>query len=105
MSGYCKDCGHTACICEEIKAKQITAKDDGGPAFPHPETAIELRDACGKPIMTRVYYPSLGMSLRDYLAGQALNGLLSDPEVDQIPSDLARAAYELADAMLAERKK
>lgn len=44
-------------------------------------------------------------SLRDYFAGQALAGLLSNDrlESDWIPIDVARDAYTMADAMLAER--
>lgn len=53
-----------------------------------------------------------GMSLRDYLAGQALAGIMSNVAtsegVDFLPDDacreaVAEAAYRLADAMLCER--
>jgi hypothetical protein len=42
-----------------------------------------------------------GMSLRDWFAGQALATL--QPHWDAKP--LAKAAYEVADAMLAERER
>lgn len=47
-----------------------------------------------------------GMDLRDYFAGQALNGWMStydmmDPNVDRV----AAFAYKLADAMMEARKK
>jgi len=52
-----------------------------------------------------------GMSLRDYLAGQALAGLLAgggfikDGEDLTTSSQFASTSYGLADAMLAEREK
>lgn len=66
------------------------AKDDGGSAFPPSEYLG-------------------GMTLRDYFAGRALLGLYSfvrpaDP-ADQAPRRFAQIAYEVADAMLAERAK
>jgi hypothetical protein len=73
---------------------------DGGPAFPEvpgPENGYENRP---------------GMSLRDYFAGQALQGFVSSPniywpdgcsdaEVDRL---FAQKSYEMADVMLAARK-
>lgn len=41
------------------------AKNDGGPAFPHPEH--------------KAAFSSEGMSLRVWLAGQAMKGLMSNP--------------------------
>lgn len=63
---------------------------DGGPAFP---------------VSKDVVYPQLnGMTLRDWLAGQALAGLLA---VDGYRErhGLAQDSYNLADAMLAARSK
>ena len=58
---------------------------DGGPAFPG--TAVRIP-------------PIVGMSLRDWFAGQALSGLVAL----QAGADLtAGAAYEYADAMLKAR--
>jgi len=49
-----------------------------------------------------VDFDALGMSLRDWFAGQAIVGEdLSQNEIDLI----AAAAYNLADAMIAERSK
>jgi hypothetical protein len=60
---------------------------DGGQAFPSSE-----------------YH---GMTLRDWFAGQALAGLFADAPLnpDVLWSDVSRAAYEVADAMIAERGK
>lgn len=65
-------------------------KYDGGPAFPSQKDA-----------------PRKGMSLRDYLAGQALVGLLACPKVVESPAgtSVSKNAYAYADAMLAEREK
>jgi len=49
-----------------------------------------------------------GLSIRDYFAGQALAGLafniFEQPSADRYGS-LARKAYKIADAMLAEMEK
>jgi hypothetical protein len=44
-----------------------------------------------------------GMSLRDWLAGQALAGIASDPDVDMSIVDRADWSYRMADAMLKAR--
>lgn len=44
-----------------------------------------------------------GMSLRDYFAGQALTGLLAGDR--ESFSSLPARAYQIADAMLAERMR
>lgn len=77
----------------------MAERDYGGPAFP-----------------TKDFYR--GMSLRDYFAGQALAGLLAACRElqESIAATAAEAevgptrmtainAYEIADAMLAERSK
>jgi len=71
-------------------------KDTGGPAFPLPgELGLGLT-----PKEMR------GMTLRDWFAAKAMQGLLSarNPLVTNI-GGIAEAAYEMADAMLAERSK
>ena len=61
------------------------AKPDGGPAFPQDE-----------------FGGVKGMSLRDYFAGQALTRATSN---GWPAKEIASWAYEIADAMLAEREK
>ncbi len=72
---------------------------DGGPAFPVPDPAW-----------------ANGMTLRDWFAGQAIQGLLiaraaaidhgSQPRTrEEEVSSASDAAYIVADAMLAERQK
>lgn len=46
-----------------------------------------------------------GMTLRDYFAGQALAGLLANPDYTGLIAVSANDAYQFADAMLAEREK
>lgn len=46
-------------------------------------------------------YPQQGMTLRDYFAAHSLAGL----SLTGFPNDIATSAYEIADAMLAERVK
>lgn len=73
-------------------------KKDGGPAFPRagifPHTL-----------------PQDGMSLRDWYAGMALQGMLSNPKglsevtVDGKPMTYTKASFYMADAMLQEAGK
>lgn len=77
-------------------------RKDGGPAFPteHVDTGYE----------SQPYVPSPGMSLRDWFAGQALNGIIAssaNPAATSvpIPSDAVKSAFAYADAMLAESEK
>jgi hypothetical protein len=45
-----------------------------------------------------------GMTLRDYFAAKAMQGLVSDSQVDMAFCDMAKWSYSMADAMLAERE-
>ena len=72
---------------------------DGGPAFPteHLETGYE----------TQPYMPHSGMSLRDWFAGMALCGIMSTVPINAPfrSKEVARVAYRLANAMLAEKEQ
>lgn len=49
---------------------------------------------------------STGMSLRDYFAGQIIAGRMNKGFATSVDADVcARVAYQIADAMLAEREK
>lgn len=80
--------------------------DDGGPAFPQQNPLVSLNPQTGE--ISRV---DDGMSLRDWFAGQALSGLYGSVMKAALPMGMdrnelmARAAYEVADAMLLERSK
>ncbi len=50
-------------------------------------------------------FGSIGMSLRDYFAGQCIVGMACRVGSEAWRSEISRRAYELADAMLAERMK
>lgn len=71
------------------------AVDDGGPAFPVP--MVPYRDGF-------IAVEDTGMSLRDWLAGQALAGLLACPTTVGDAEVFANSAYRHADAMLRARK-
>ena len=61
--------------------------DQGGSAFPHSVAP--------------------GMTLRDYLAAEAVNGIISHNGLPRLGSlyELAQRAYEVADAMMKARKQ
>ena len=66
----------------------MTAKNDGGPAFP-------VYDDHGQ------YVNGGGMTLRDYFAGRAMQSYLLDKDRDSFTFEQwAQASYEMADAML-----
>lgn len=86
------------------KTKATRAKDDGGTAFPFQS---DLICATGKNQGKALATP--GMSLRDYFAAEAMNGICSnaDESLPTIPSSrhdlIAKSAYSIADAMLKAR--
>ena len=52
------------------------------------------------------YYAELGMTLRDWFAGQYLMGITADSKAYGIAREkVAELAYKMADAMLKERMK
>jgi hypothetical protein len=69
--------------------------NDGGPAFP-----VQEFNADGTPATLM-----LGMTLRDYLAAKALQGLMSTPDKSDFAhqDDMSAACYIWADAMLRAR--
>ena len=70
----------------------MTDIHDGGAAFPLAVTTDSVD-----------YH---GMSLRDWFAGQALAGILSNPNIENAFFKVdAGLAYEAADAMLAARSE
>lgn len=80
-------------------------RDDGGAAFPESKLEGQSGD----------YWTSHtpGMSLRDYFAAKALQGILADPEVGQaeyhetfkeFAEEIATESYAIAEAMLEARK-
>jgi hypothetical protein len=70
-------------------------KNDGGAAFPSSEK-------CGDGTH---YHSHVGMSLRDWFAGQALNAIIGIGTNRDDPSKMVKVSYQFADAMLAERSK
>jgi hypothetical protein len=82
----------------------MTDIDDGGPAFPTEEWELT------QGVVRRIGIIN-GMSLRDYFAGMALQGMLSanpkdsDTNAELLIKTVACGAYLFADAMLEERKR
>ncbi len=68
----------------------MSEKNNGVPAFP----------------VAHDGFYKLGMTLRDYFAGQALASLFGSESAMRItPQECAQECYEQADAMLKERDK
>lgn len=71
--------------------------NDGGPAFPR---------AAGDYTGTRHgNHAQTGLSLRDYFAAKALQGLVSFGSAQMRADEAADFAYRMADAMLAAREQ
>ena len=74
------------------------------PAFPH---TVEYKGSDGGGIV-----PHGGMTLRDYFAAKALQGMFANPDdghenydlnYEDYVKEIARCSYKMADAMLAAR--
>ena len=70
--------------------------NDGGPAF----SLIDQKDPWGKRIVGRE-----GISIRDYFAAKAMQGMLAAYPHEQNPRDVSCDAYRHADAMLKAREE
>jgi hypothetical protein len=70
------------------------SKDTGGPAFPTKNYKAVVPEATGY---------AEGMTLRDYFAAKAMQGLLAQPGLIKVDDD-ANLAYKMADAMLRVRE-
>ena len=80
---------------------------DGGPAFPQGES-YDTTDYVGHVTNHRKGALKPGMSLRDWFAGRAMQGIVSALHAGIRPVDvpaMVQDAYELADAMIAEKLK
>lgn len=79
----------------------MSEKNDGGPAFPCEQHETQ------EGTWNQTFEP--GMSLRDWFAGMALQGLASATDASGAwtgaDPTVANQAYRIADAMLAERAK
>lgn len=70
----------------------------GGTAFPH--HTLEPNPNGGEP---RIIWQE-GMTLRDYFAAKAMQGIVSDPALTFGVDKVAEWAYAQADAMIAARE-
>jgi hypothetical protein len=70
--------------------------NDGGPAFPMPSGP--------EPRVESTTHYNEGMTLRDYFAGKALQGMIASCTKQNWKEEYAaKASYQLADAMLKAR--
>jgi hypothetical protein len=82
----------------------MPAPKDGGAAFPAPDYMVQ--DHCCESTILKLRN-SQGMTLRDYFAAAAMQGILACPDLGvEWHADITAAnAYKQADAMLAAREK
>lgn len=81
----------------------MSTPNDGGAAFPVPPERTNVLSGGN----VRWAYAHPGMTLRDYFAAAALQGMLASSKdiIGMSEANYATAAYLQADAMLAERNK
>lgn len=86
---------------DPFKPKEIPSKP--GPLEPPPRThAPAFPVPLGPDISSEAKLRKQGLTLREYFAAAALQGLLSNPETGGGQSDYARTAVDLADELLKE---
>ncbi|WP_158784992.1 hypothetical protein [Pantoea sp. BAV 3049] len=87
------------------------SKETGGPAFPA-EAKLNRINNEAYPVQTRdgdiFQFP--GLTMRDYFAAKAMQGILANPgQLDNVNDDaakwVARDSYKVADAMITARNK
>lgn len=81
--------------------------NDGGPAFPVP---MAIRKADGQPMTAAEFFEGgNGMTLRDYFAAKAIQGICANPAFDPTNQwhfeNAAEDAFRMARAMIEERSK
>jgi hypothetical protein len=79
----------------------MSSKETGGQAFPRQQWEYDGQNNV-------LQYQEEGLTLRDYFAAKAMQGILANPgQLDNVNNDaakwVARDAYKVADAMLAAR--
>ena len=74
----------------------MSEKNDGGQAFPAPLTLT---------VDGRLEFPLEGMTLREYYAGQAMLGILANPEGIVGATSTAQFSVIQADALIDELEK
>lgn len=79
----------------EAKMSEVKKIEDGDPAFP---CQFHGRDSTGEVVLREQF---VGMSLRDWFAGMAASGTFDNEN----PGRTAAWCYQIADALLEERKK
>jgi len=81
---------------------KMTRKNDGGPAFPPFPQPFAVRP--GDDLVFRRDHGLQGMSVRQVYAGLIAGGwFASDKRL--APKDIAKYAFEIADALIAEGEK
>lgn len=87
-------------LIDEQQAQPQPQPHNGGPAFPVTQVDLDHQGQVAK------IAPSCGMTLRDYFAAAALQGMMANPSWDStLRHTVAENAYGYANAMLAARQE
>jgi hypothetical protein len=78
-------------------------RKDGGPAFPMEYSTFEYTISEGN---QRIYHTQHDMTLRDWFAGMALQGIMANTKFTAVwrAAEMVDYAYRAADAMLEARE-
>jgi hypothetical protein len=79
----------------------VSKIDDGGPVAPN---MITQKFVDANTVVEDRVKAEGGLSIRDYFAAAALQGILANP-IAVPPATVVRASYEYADAMIEVRKE
>ena len=83
----------------------MTQPNDGGPAFPVQQRYTVTHECEGLEWDEEEELRGPGMSLRDYFAAEAMHAIYRRASNETKRSEVAGAAFQMADAMLAARAK
>ena len=86
----------------DLEGGGVVSTNTGGPAFPQPNHVIDTDRGREE---ARGWMADSGMTMLDWMAGQALVGLLACPAGSGCADGNAETAYDYASAMLAEKAR
>lgn len=89
----------------ELTSRDMGKIDDGGQAFPGQESVVLVPQECDHAHSIQVQRN--GMSIRDYVAAIAMQGILVDTADHSLGTirEYVETAFDCADAFIAEKRR